>query len=141
VRTKLKGVADCQAVGISLLEVMLALALVTAAVLAILSVYATGLRQSAESERMLKATEMARELMEGVLQSGFEALPDSQTTFDGRVPDPPADGIPPPPYPKRDDLEALVIVDQVEPQLKSVYVKIFYGSRRSVVLQSYVRPE
>jgi len=120
---------------------MLALGLVTTGVLAILSVYAMGLRQSAESEKMLKATETARELMEQVLELDFAAIPDVDITFDGRAPDPPVSGFPPPPYPGDADHKAYLVVDQVGPGLKSVYVRVYYGTGRSVDFQTYVKPD
>ena len=49
-------------------------------------------------------------------------------------------GFPPSPYPKRTDLVAVVVVDQVAPQLKSVCVRVFYDKGQSVDFQTYFKP-
>lgn len=119
---------------------MLALGLVATAVLAIMSVYTVGLRQSSNAEQVLKATECAREIMERVRELDFDQIPDVDVTFDGRAGDPQVSGFPPSPYPTRSGVEALVIVDQIAPQLKSVYVRAYYQKERSVAFQTYFKP-
>lgn len=126
--------------GLSLLEVMLALGLVSTAVLAIMSVYTMGLRQSAKAEKVVKATEMAREVLENTAALGFDKLPDTDRVFDGRVDAPQLNGFPPAPYPARDGLEAYVIVDQLGPELRSVCVKVYFEKEHSVVFQTYYKP-
>lgn len=121
---------------------MLALSLVAVALLAILSVYSLGLRQSSYAERILKATESAKELLESTGELSFDQIPDTNVQFDGRVNSPVHSPLfPPEPYPERDGQPVLVIVDQLGPSLKSVCVKVFYEKGRSVDLQTYFRPE
>ena len=119
---------------------MLALGLVATAVLAIMSVYTLGLRQSSNAEQVLKATEYGREILERCKELEFAQIPDTDVTFDGRVPTPASGGFPPDPYPERSDLEAMVIVDQIAPQLKSVYVRVYYEKGRSIDFQTYLKP-
>ena len=126
--------------GVSLIEVMLALGLVATAVLAIMSVYTMGLRQSVKAEKMLKATEMSREIMERTRELDFSKIPDTNTTFDGHLSQSAVNGFPPSPYPKRTDLVAVIVVDQVAPQLKSVCVRVFYDKGQSVDFQTYFKP-
>ncbi len=124
----------------SLIEVMLALGLVASAVLAIMAVYTMGLRQSVKAEKMLKATEMSREIMERTRELDFSKIPDTNTSFDGRLNQSAVNGFPPTPYPTRDDFKAVVTVDQIAPQLKSVCVKVFYDKGQSVDFQTYFKP-
>jgi type II secretory pathway pseudopilin PulG len=126
--------------GVSLIEIMLALGLVATAVLAIISVYTMGLRQSVKAEKVLLATEMAREILESVRELSFDQIPDADVVFDSRNNDPAVNDFPPAPYPSRDALQAEVLVDQVAPQLKSVCVKVYYDVGQSVSFQTYFKP-
>ena len=120
----------------------MALSLVAVAVLAILGVYSIGLKQSTDAEKILKATEMAKELLESTRELDFTQVPDTNVQFDGRSGAPPHSPVfPPAPYPERNGQGVLVIVDQVGPTLKSVCVKVYYREGRSVDLQTYFRPE
>lgn len=127
--------------GFSLIEIMLSLALVTTAVLAVMAIYTVGLRQSVRAEKTLKATEMAREILEMSRDLAFDDIPADDLVFDGRIPTPAVDKFPPAPYPARGDFQAEVFVDQLGPDLKSVCVKVYYEAEHSVNFQTYFRPE
>ncbi len=129
--------------GVSLIEVMLALGLITTAALAIMSVYAMGLQQSVKAEKVLKATEIAREVMENVRELGYDEIPDTDTVFDARKGDSAVGSFPPSPYPRRGEHEIEVLVETVAPGLKSVCVRAYYdkGPGQSVNFQTYFKPE
>ena len=110
-------------IGVSLLEVLLALGILSVALLGIMGVYTIGLKQSV-AEQSFQASEMGSELLERVGEMGFDDLPDTDVVFDGRRGDPAVDGFPPAPYPTRNNLQAEVYVDQMGPTLKSVCVKV-----------------
>jgi len=135
------GVGRKHEVGLSLLEVLFAFALVTIAVLGIMAVYTGGLKLSAKGERALFATELSQTMMEVIKEQGFDKIPTARTTFDGRANQAPnADGFPPAPYPKVDDYVVQVTAYQKEDFLKSVTVRVFYDNQNSVVLQTYFTP-
>lgn len=128
-----------RSIGVSLLEVLLALGILSVALLGIMGVYAIGMKQSVVAEQSFQATEMGSEILERVGELGFDDLPDTDVVFDGRRGDPAVSGFPPAPYPTRGDLKAEVYVDQLSPTLKSVCVKVYYQSGRNVGFQTYFR--
>lgn len=122
-----------------MLEVLLALGILSVALLGIMGVYAIGMKQSVVAEQSFQATEMGSEILERVGELGFDDLPDTDVVFDGRRGDPAVSGFPPAPYPSRDGMQAEVYVDQLSPTLKSVCVKVYYQSGRNVGFQTYFR--
>lgn len=126
-------------IGVSLLEVLLALGIFSVALLGIMGVYAIGMKQSVVAEQSFRATEMGSEILERVGELGFDDLPDTNVEFDSRRGDLAVDGFPPAPYPTRNNLQAQVYVDQMGPTLKSVCVRVHYQSGKSVGFQTYFR--
>ena len=126
--------------GLSLLEILFALVLVTVAVLAVVSVYIGGMRLSAKGERLFIASETGKAVLERIREAGFSEIPDGTRTFDGRSNDPQLGDFPPPPYPAQGDYPILVETHLQEANLKSVTVRVFYDKDNSVVLQTYFTP-
>lgn len=126
---------------VTLLEILIAMCLVSMAVLAILAVYTSGLKLSAKGEKMVKATEIAQSTLETIRELGYDKIPEPQTTFSGKKGDPQTDeGFPPAPYPGESDYPIQVTAGIKETDLKSVTVRVFYNERNSVVLQTFFSP-
>lgn len=136
------------------MELMIALGLVTVAVLSLITVFISGLQMSARSRDLATATELARAVLErtklNMRQGGFGAVPNGSYTFDGRVPDArvgaaPLD-FPPDPYPGVANLNGRsyairVTGDEPNPgKLKEMRVEVLFGDRSRVVLETRLHP-
>ena len=111
------------------------------AALALVAVYTGGLKLSAKSEKLMQATQISQTTLETIRDLGYEKIPSSLTTFDGRRGVPVnSEGFPPTPYPNQDDFQVLVRAHEKEPNLKSVTVTVFYDGESSVTLQTYFTP-
>ncbi len=82
---------------LTLLEVLISLGLVAIALIAIVTVFLTGLRSTRVKEQTAVANDLCHQLIER--SKGLGGLPTSSMTFDGSVPTPAVGGFPPGPYP------------------------------------------
>jgi len=133
-------VAPLKKRGLSLMEVMIALGIVAFALVTMIGVYISSIRLMTRGEEMTKASEIAQTSLEQAKLLGYGNVPEVETTFDGRVPNPQVAGFPPPPYPALDNYDIVFKTDKLEDGLKSVTVKVFYDKRSHVTLQTYLRP-
>lgn len=116
---------------------MVALAVASLALLTMIGVFTSGLRLMTQGEAVTSATETGRDLLEAVKEQGYALVPATDQVFDGTkpVPDPPVAGFPPAPYPAPN---MRVIVEQVQPGLKSVTVQVFREKDVPVTLETYL---
>lgn len=84
--------------GVTLVEVLLSLGLVAAALITIVSVFLAGL----QATRLKQQTSVAEDLCRQIVERSKElsGLPGAAQVFDGGVPDPGVGGFPPSPYPQ-----------------------------------------
>ena len=116
---------------------MVALAVTSVALLAMIGVFTGGLRLLSQSEAVTRATELGRAELEAIKDLGWAALPATDASFDGRVPDPQVAGWPPAPY-TTTSTPMMVQVEEIEPGLKSVTVRVYYSANTPVTLETYV---
>lgn len=127
--------------GLTLIEVMLATGLLATAILGLMAVFFHQGRAVDQSNSQIVAVGLARAEMEAIRAQG--AIP-AGATFDGRRPDAPVAGFPPPPYPtaRQNGVNYAVMVTTAPgetPPLKRVTVELFYQGQ-SVVLQNELAP-
>ena len=105
--------------GFNLAEVLLAVFLITLALLAVVGVFTASLPFLSHNREAATASALARSLHEEMLARG--GLPTTPTLFRGSVPDPPVAGFPPAPYPRQQvegrdyDFEVRVDPEEVPP--------------------------
>lgn len=110
---------------LTLAEVMLSVGLLGVVVLVVMGVYIAGIRSMERSEVRTEATNLGADLLEIVdEQGGFGALPDSDLTFDGSVPDSTLDGFPPPPYPGTERYSLKVRTRVVSARTRALMVEV-----------------
>lgn len=131
--------------GLTLAEVIVALGILTAAVLAIIAGFIGALELNARSLEMAVATQVARDFLERVKEQGYEVVPEGTFEFDGRANQPPnAQGFPPAPYPSIVENERThflkVKVDTKGASLKVVVVEVEWTEKRRVTLETYLYP-
>jgi Tfp pilus assembly protein PilV len=115
--------------GLTLAEVVLATGLLTLVVVIVMGVFIGGLRLMSRSEQRTQATNLARLLLESINdQGGFHALPDTDTTFDGKVPDPAVNDFPPTPYPGNEHLVVTVKTRALSDRTRAVLVNVAWNS-------------
>lgn len=124
--------------GLSLAEVLLALALAALAALSLMVVLIGGLRLLERSQEVSEATAVGRELMERIKAQDYAYRP-VNVTFDGRVPNPPVSGFPPAPYPSV--RQKFVYTTRVQVQTLDAYsnrvsVEVFWENGRSLTLET-----
>ena len=132
----------------SILELLLALAVLAIAILAMITVFIQGLKVSQNSSEVATATETARETLERIrwMQKtvGFTAIPNGAYAFNGWNNDPPNAGFPPAPYPRisQNNREFVVGVYGTQPSafLKSVRVEVYWKPDKKVVLETSFHP-
>lgn len=130
--------------GVTLIEVMLALAILMVALLALATLFGASLRLQEGSDTVVQASEVGRDLMEAIKENGHAGAPAGTAVFDGRTNDPPdAGGFPPAPYPTAvvdgRSYPVRVTVAPQGSQLKSVEVEVFWEGGR-LTFQSYLHP-
>lgn len=128
--------------GLNLTEVMLAVGILSIALLALIGVFTTGLTLLSQSRDSQTATQLARELIEQTRAGA--TLPTAPTVFDGSVPTPVVSGFPPPPYPSRNVGGAtytfLVTCQPVRADLIAVAVEVRWNSHRIRTESCYYVP-
>ncbi len=127
----------------SLIEIVVALGVIAFALMTMIGLYVSGIRLMNRGEEITVATEIGRQVLESLKRDGgYHYIPDTNEIYDGRVPDPrnPALDFPPAPYPVNDQYRLWVASELVDPNLKSVTVRVYYDNESHVVLQTYYRP-
>ncbi|MBI3924632.1 MAG: hypothetical protein HY319_03755 [Armatimonadetes bacterium] len=127
--------------GVTLMEILIAIGIVAIAILALVAVFISGTKLVAQSQEVATGTQVARAELERIRDSGYDRVPDTDLTFDGRIPDATVSGFPPLPYPSSPEgYQVVVTVSQRGYYLKSVTVEAHWGSDQRVVLQTYLHP-
>ncbi|MBX3172571.1 MAG: prepilin-type N-terminal cleavage/methylation domain-containing protein [Candidatus Eremiobacteraeota bacterium] len=115
--------------GLTLLEVLISLGLVAIALIAIVTVFLTGLRSTRVKEQTAVATDLCRQVLER--SKGLGGLPTSTMIFDGSVPTAAVGGFPPGPYPGTQvDGQQYVLRVDVKPKAGEPDVYIVHVSAR-----------
>ncbi len=126
--------------GVTLLEIILALAVLTVAALSLVLMFTRGMELLGSNKRVARATETGQGFLETVRARGPANI--TLGTYDGRIldsPDP-TTGFPPPPYPETVDGLALKVEATdtgLPPGLVSVTVDVFFDGDRKVTLEAY----
>jgi len=126
--------------GLSLLEVLLATAILGFALLTLVGVFSSGLKLARQSREATAAASLARSCLERTQALGFERLPAGNLTFSGQ----PAEGaFPPAPYPFQEvdghRYTVNVTLSEVGVYLKEVRVQVGWG-QGSLLLATRVAP-
>jgi prepilin-type N-terminal cleavage/methylation domain-containing protein len=117
--------------GFTLLEVLLAMALVGVAILGLLGVYVSGLKAVAQQRDRTTAVDLARRTLEGIKAVPWSELPADDADFEGG---PRAGAFPPSPYPGEGQFRVLVKVVADDPHLRTVTVRVRWGPSHEVKL-------
>lgn len=116
--------------GLTLLETLIAMVVLTVAILGLAGVFISGLRLVDASANLTGATNVAREFLETVKERGYSST--SVGTFDGRTPDPAntTTTFPPAPYPTtsvgRQTFTLVVRCLEFSPTIRSVQVDVYW---------------
>ncbi len=124
--------------GLTLFETMIAMAVLTVAILGLAGVFISGLRLVDASANLSGATNVAREFLETVKERGYSSTSVGQ--FDGRTPDAvnAATRFPPAPYPKtsvgRQTFTFVVRCQDFSPTIRSIQVDVYWDkdSKKSI---------
>jgi len=128
--------------GFSLLENVIALGVITVAILGLVAAFTAGLRMMNQSEKISAATEIGRAFMETVKSKGYDQT--TVGTYDGWIKESAdsATGFPPSPYPqaKRDNQEYWLEVQcaQISPVVRSVAVDVHWDAQGKVTLKTLI---
>ncbi len=131
--------------GLSLLETVLALAVLAMAFLSVLAVFTGSLQLMLRADQTTAATEAGRQLLERIKAQGM--VPVAPAVFDGRRPDgttgAPPQLFPPAPYPvvRMEGRDYYLLVETSRPavDLVSVNVTVFWD-RSQLSLETYLSP-
>ncbi|MCE7869252.1 hypothetical protein DYH09_02620 [bacterium CPR1] len=122
------------------MEVLIALAIASLAILTMVGVFAGGLQLLTAGKELAVSTGVGRELMEQMKLLPFAEI--AEGTFDGGLPTPPVANFPPSPYPTREvsgmRYTYRVIVSVVRPNLKSITTEVLWRNSKKTILQTYV---
>lgn len=127
--------------GYSLLEILIALSVLSAVALALFAVAAYGLRYRTQGQERLIASGIATELIERIRLEGYLNIPGS-SHFDGRIPTAAAGEFPPSPYPApadRPDFKIEVRTSQAAPHLRRVQITV-HSPKAVTRLESLFHP-
>jgi type II secretory pathway pseudopilin PulG len=128
--------------GLSVLEMMLALGILAAAVLGLVLLFGSGLQLQRQSADVTRATEVGRTFLETLRSQGGKAMPTAHARFDGRINQvsDPSTGFPPAPYPSLDvDGRTYRLVVELavhSASRKSVKVEVYWDQNSRVVLET-----
>ncbi|MCA9796857.1 MAG: prepilin-type N-terminal cleavage/methylation domain-containing protein [Candidatus Eremiobacteraeota bacterium] len=128
--------------GFSLVEILLALALVAVAILGIVGAFIAGVRMMGRSNELTQATEEGRQVLEriklNVAAGGLDYLPTGTYLFDGATPDPPQGAaplvFPPDPYPGDGRYVIRVSGRELTTDLREVSVEVRWGETGRTLL-------
>ena len=126
-------------------EVIMALGILSIAILAIVAGFIGALELNSRSVEMAVATQVGRDFLERVKEQGYDKVPDGTFRYNGANNDPiTADGFPPSPYPQvaanGRQHWLLVRVGVKGATLKVVNVEVSWGNRGRVYLETYLYP-
>lgn len=124
---------------------MLAVGILATALLAVVAAFTGAISLNSKSVEITVATEVGREFLESVKQTGYDFVPEGSYEFDGRSNDPPdSQGFPPFPYPAKTvngrDYTLRVQVLPKGATLKVVLVEVFWGNQSRVTLETFLYP-
>lgn len=131
---------------------MLALAIVTIALITLIGVMTFGMQMLTRSKEVSVSTEMARRVLEGIKQNvrvaGFDYLPAGGYSYDGRIPTPQTGAaplqFPPVPYPGQTidngNYRIVVTGSQPDPRLKAVTVEVYWDATHKITLSTRIHP-
>lgn len=114
--------------GLSLLEVLLATAILGFALLTLVGVFSSGLKLARQSREASAAASLARSCLERIEDLGFDRLPPGNRTFTGQAP---TGAFPPLPYPRQEvdghSYTVNVTLSEAGLYLKEVHVQVGWG--------------
>ena len=138
--------------GLTLMEVMLSIGLLSVAALSLLTVFISGLKLMQRSNDMAAANDLAQSTLEAIKRdfrtNGMTALPAGAYLYDGRVPDPievsgPND-FPPTPYPGLtvNDQDYQIVVEGRDEgsRLRRVSVSVYWADNPPLRLETILHP-
>jgi len=123
--------------GYSLSEVVLAILLISLALLSAVGVFTSGFKLLTQTQSQDYAYDLARAVLERTKNLGYAAVP-PDVIFLGGPPD--AGGFPPSPYPSRGDFRLEVLTRTVESDLISVQVTVLREEKPVCRLETYLTP-
>ena len=126
-------------------EVIMALGILSIAILAIVAGFIGALELNSRSVEMAVATQVGRDFLERVKEQGYDKVPDGTFSYDGANNDAPtAQGFPPNPYPRTTangrEHSLLVQVGTKGATLRLVTVEVSWGNKGRVILETYLYP-
>ena len=127
--------------GLTLIEVVLSLGILSVVLLSLLAVFTSGLKLARSSDQATVATTVGQEFMELVRARGFGST--AVGVYDGRLNDPPdpSTGFPFTPYPAiaidHETYTLVVTCEDVSPTLRSVKVDVYWDLVREGKLTFY----
>ena len=131
----------CKERGLSVIEVMLALGVLSIALLGIVAMYTQGLYLLSHNKQVARATELAQENLEKIKANGVTLI--SPGLYDSRIGDQPdaLTGFPPPPYNAVGQTEYPIVIEATEvgapAGVIAVTVRVYFEKERNVELQTY----
>lgn len=134
--------------GLTVLETLIAMGLLSVALLSLLLVFTQGMRWLRQSSQVTGATDVAREFLERVRANGYDQV--TPGTYDGRLAVPtapdPTTGFPPGPYPQgvRNNERYTLVVradsSGLPPNTVAVKVDVYWNDQAKISLETYLRP-
>ena len=107
---------------------IIAVGLVGFVTLGLIGTIVGGLKLMSRSETRTAASNLGAGVLEAIADNGgFHSIPDSNLTFDGKVPDPQVNDFPPSPYPGDDRFATIVRCRVVTPRTRAVQVEVSWG--------------
>ena len=122
----------------TLAEVVMAIGILAFAFVTVITLMVGGLRQLEQSNQYSQAQSLARQQLESIRSQGY-AL--DSCLYDGRIPNPPVAGFPPPPYPgvsNEQPYKIVVKVDKFSSRLCNCWVDVYWGPRHHLRAESIV---
>ncbi len=128
--------------GVTLAEIILAIGLLSVAVLGLLGVFVSQMALSGKSSQMSTADRLGHSLLEKSRRRGYNEI--SAGSFSGSLPDPvSASGFPPWPYPKQTVNNRAFVLNVtaalVQPGLMGIQVDVHWDGGKTS-LKTYVHP-
>lgn len=126
----MKNLSRCRAgSGVSLVEVLFAVGLLTVVLAALTTVFLGGLRLLRQAQEVATASSLARQEMEKIKERDYTGFPSTAVVYDGRAGDAPSGGFPPAPYPRQDLGKQYFLVvrsNPIDDKLQKVAVEIHW---------------
>jgi type II secretory pathway pseudopilin PulG len=131
------------------LEIVIALGILSIVALALIITMISGIRASAQARRVSQGTHLAHQCMERIRTNlkvgGSSYLPAGTYKFDGQLPDPPVGTapltFPPSPYPTyqldQQDYRVVIYGSELSPKLRQVSVEVLWGPSGHAALETH----